>query len=86
MAPVVGLEETLAPESMGARGERAAAVIMAQMAPESVVPVVELPPDEEFGDSAEIDPNTAASAAARIAKFVSASDAVLGVGTSKAPP
>ena len=56
---------------------------MAQMAPESVVPVVELPPDEEFGDSAEIDPNAAASAAARIAEFISASEGALGAGTSK---
>ena len=56
------------------------------MALENVVLVVETPSDEEFGDSAEIDPNTAASAAAWIAKFVSSSEGVLGVGTSKGPP
>ena len=56
------------------------------MAPENVVPVVEMLPDEEFGDSEEIDPNAAASAVARIAEFISTSEGVLGAGTSKGTP
>ena len=56
------------------------------MALENVVLVVETPSDEEFGDSAEIDPNAAASAAARMAELVSASEGVLGAGTSEGPP
>jgi hypothetical protein len=85
-APVVGLEETLAPESTEAGDERAAVAATTQMAPENVVPVVETSSDEEFGDSAEIDPNATASAAARIAEFISASEGVLGAGTSEGPP
>jgi len=53
------------------------------MAPENAVPVVELPLSEEYGDSEEIDLATAASTAARIAKFILASEGALGAGTSK---
>ena len=56
MAPVVVLKETLIPESAGAGGEGTAAAGTEQMAPGNVVPVVELPPSEEYGDSEEIDP------------------------------
>lgn len=70
---------------MGARGEGAAAAAAAQTAPENVVPVLEILP-EEFEDLEEVDPNAAASAAARVADFVSASEGVLGVGPSEGPP
>ena len=55
------------------------------MAPGNVVPVVELPPSEEYGDSEDIDPVAMANAAARIAKFVSASEGVFGARTSEGP-
>ena len=48
------------------------------MAPENVVPVVQLPESsDEFGDSRDINPAAAASAANRVAEFVSASEEVL---------
>ena len=48
--------------------------------------VVELPDsNEEYGDSMDIDPATAASAAAHIAEFASASAGVLEAGTSEEP-
>ena len=46
--------------------------------------VVELPDSsEEYGDSMEIDPAAAASAAAHIAEFASASAGVLEAGASE---
>ena len=56
-----------------------------QKAPETAVPVVELPLSEEYGESKDIDPAAAASAATRIAEFVSASEGVFGVGMSEGP-
>jgi hypothetical protein len=53
------------------------------MAPAVEVPVKEMPADEEFGDSEENDPAVAASAAVRIAEFISASEGILGAGTSE---
>ena len=44
--------------------------VTVQAATESVIPVVQLPDSsEEFGDSRDIDPATAASAADKIAEF-----------------
>ena len=48
---MVGLEETPTLESMRAGGEGPATTAMAQTAPGNVVPVVELPSSEEYGDS-----------------------------------
>ena len=50
-----------------------------------MVPVVELPPSEVYGDSEYINPDAAASAAAWIAEFVSASEGVFGMGTYEGP-
>jgi len=51
-----------------------------------MVPVVQLPDSsEEYGDSMDIDPATAASAAEHIAEFASASADVLNAGTSEGP-
>ena len=46
---------------------------------------MELPLSEEYGESEDIDPAAAASAAARIAEFVSASEGVFGMGTYEGP-
>ena len=62
------MEETRVPEPAGARDQGAAVAAMAQMVPENVEPVVEPPLNsDEFGDSRDIDPAAAASAADRIA-------------------
>ena len=59
---------------------------MAPTTPENVVPVVQLPDSsEEFGDSRDIDPTAAASAADRIAEFTSACEEVLNAGTFEGP-
>ena len=51
-----------------------------------MVPVVQLPDSsEEYGDSMDIDPAAAASAAAHITEFASASADVLEAGTSEGP-
>ena len=83
-APVA--EETRVSVLAEARDEGVVAATMAQAAPESVVPVVQ-PPDssEEFGDSRDIDPAAAASAADKIAEFTSAYEEVLIEGTSEGP-
>ena len=61
-------------------------MVTAQTAPENVVLVVQLPESsEEYGDSRDINPAAAASAADRIAEFTSASEEVLGTGTSEGP-
>src|SRR6185437_1769552 len=83
-APAV--EETRVPDPAGARDDSVVAAAMAQTAPENVVPVVQLPKSsEEFGDSRDITPAAAASAADRIAEFTSASEEVLNAGTSEGP-
>ena len=69
-----------------ARDNGVVAAVTAQAAPERVVPVVQLPESsEEYGDSRDIDPAAAASAADRIAEFTSASEEVLNAGTSEGP-
>ena len=83
-APVA--EETRVSVPAEARDERVIAVKTAQVAQESTVPVVQLPDSsEEFGDSRDIDPAAAASAADRIAEFTSACEEVLNAGTSEGP-
>src|SRR6185295_7429717 len=62
------------------------AVVPVPTAQGSMVAVVELPDSsEECGDSMDIDPAAAASAAAHIAEFASASADVLEAGTSEGP-
>ena len=83
-APVA--EETRVSVPAEARDEGVVAAMMAQAAPESVVPVVQLPDSsEEFRDSRNIDPAAAASTADRIAEFTSACEEVLNAGTSEGP-
>ena len=73
-------------EPTEARDEVIVAVVPAPTAQGSVVAVVELPDNsEEYGDSMDIDPAAAASAAAHIAEFASASADVLKAGTSEGP-
>ena len=62
------------------------AAVPVQTAQGSIVPVVQLPDNsEEYGDSLDIDPAAAASAASHIAEFASASADVLEAGTSEGP-
>ena len=62
------------------------AVMPVQTVQGSMVPVVQLPDSsEEYGDSMDIDPAAAASAAAHIVEFASASAGVLEAGTSEGP-
>ena len=69
-----------------AQDEGVVAAMTAQAATESVIPVVQLPDSsEEFGDSRDIDPAAAASAADKIAEFTSACAEVLDEGTSGGP-
>ena len=71
-------------EPTEARDEGIIAVVPVPMAQISMVAVVELPDSsEEYGDSMDIDPAVAASAAAHIAEFASASIEVLEAGTSE---
>jgi hypothetical protein len=71
-APVVGGDPISEPTE--ARDEGTVAVVPAPTAQGSVAVVVELPESsEEYGDSMDIDPAAAASAAAHIAEFASAS-------------
>jgi hypothetical protein len=77
------LEESLVPELARAGDEGAATSAVAQTAPENAVPVVEFPPSEEYEDLEDIDPTAAASPAARIVEFVSASEGALSAGTSE---
>jgi hypothetical protein len=73
-------------EPTEARDEAIVAVVPAPTAQGSVVAVVELPDSsEEYGDSMDIDPAAAASAAAHIAVFASAGADVLEAGTSEGP-
>ena len=83
-APVV--EGAPVSEPTEARDEGLVAVAPMPMAQGSTAAVVELPDSsEEYGDSMDIDPAAAASAAAHIAEFASASADVLEEGTSEGP-
>ena len=83
-APAV--EETCIPEPARAGDEGVVAAATAQTTPENVVPFVELPQSsEEYEGSGEVNPVAAASAADKIAEFVSASQEILGAGTSEEP-
>ena len=78
--------ETRVPEPAGARDDGVVTAVTVQAAPENVAPVVQLPErSEEYGDSRDIDPAAAASAADRVAEFTSTSEEVLNAGTSKGP-
>jgi hypothetical protein len=71
-------------EPTEARDEGIVVVVPAPTPQGSAVVVVELPDSsEEYGDSMDIDPTAAASAAAQIAEFASASPGVLETGTSE---
>ena len=60
--------------------------VTAQAATDNVIPVVQLPDSsEEYGDSRDIGPAAAASAADKIAEFTSACAEVLDEGTSEGP-
>ena len=79
-------EETRVPEPAGSRDGGVVAAVTAQVAPENVVPVVQLQESsKEYGDSRDIDPAAAVSAADRIAEFTSASEEILNAGTSEGP-
>ena len=79
-----GVEGAPVSEPTEARDEGIVAVVPAPTAQGSMVAVVELPDSsEEYGDSMDIDPAAAASAAAHIAEFTSASTGVLEAGTSE---
>ena len=81
-----GMEGAPVSEPTEARDEGIIAVVLAPTAQGSMVAVVELPDSsEEYGDSMDIDPAAAASAAAHIAEFASASADVLNAGTSEGP-
>ena len=63
-----------------------APTVTTQAATDSAIPVVQLPDSsEEYGDSRDIDPAAAASAANKIAEFTSACAEVLDEGTSEGP-
>ena len=80
------VEETRVPKPKRAGDEGIAAEVMVKMAPMSTAPVVvQLLSSDEYGDSRDLDPTAATSAADRIAEFMSASEEVLGVGTSEGP-
>ena len=73
-------------EPTEARDEGTVAVVPVPTAQEGATAVVELPDSsEEYGDSMDIDPAAAASAAAHIAEFASAGADVLEAGTSEGP-
>ena len=73
-------------EPTKARDKGIIAAVPVQMVQRSMVPVVQLPDNsEEYGDSMDIDPAAAASAAAHIAEFASASADVLEAGTPEGP-
>jgi len=71
-------------EPTKARDEGIIATVPAQTAQRSMVPVVQLPDSsEEYGDSMDIDPAAAPSAATHIAEFASPSADVLEAGMSE---
>ena len=77
------MEETCVPEPARAGYE---GVVAAATVPENVVPFVELPQSSgEYEGSGEVNPVETASAADKIAEFVSASEEVLGAGASEGP-
>ena len=81
-----GMEGAPVSEPTEARDEGIVTAVPVQMAQGSMVPVVQLPnSSEEYGDSMDIDPAAAASAAAHIAEFALASADVLEAGTSERP-
>ena len=81
------VEETCVPEPARAGDEGVVvAAATAQTAPENVVPFVELPQSSgEYEGSGDVNPVASASAADKIAEFVSASEEVLGAGASEGP-
>ena len=81
-----GVERAPVSESIEARDEGIVAVVPVPTAQGSMVPVVQLPDSsEEYGDSRDIDPAAAASAANKIAEFMSACAEVLDEGTFGGP-
>ena len=79
-------EETRVAMPAEARDEGVVVATTVQVAPEGVVPVVQLPDSsEEYGDSRDIDPAAAASAADKIAELTSACAEALDEGTSEGP-
>ena len=83
-APVV--EESRVSVPAEAQDEGVVAAMTAQVATESVIPVVQLPDSsEEYGDSMDINPAAAACAATHIAEFASVGTDVLEAGTSEGP-
>ena len=79
-----GVEGAPVSEPTEARDEGIVVVVPVPTAQGSMVAVVELPDSsEEYGDSMDIDPAAAASAAAHIAEFASAGAGTLEVGTSE---
>ena len=86
MSGALVVQESRVPEPARAGDEGAVAAATVHTAPGNVEPVVELPlSSDEFGDSRDIDPAAAASAADRITVFVSASEEGLSAGTSEGP-
>ena len=85
------VEETrvLAPgeaQDVGVISVMTAPTVMAQAATDIAIPVVQLPDSSgKYGDSRDIDPAAAASAADKIAEFTSACMEVLDEGTSGGP-
>jgi hypothetical protein len=83
---VPAVEKTCVPEPAEAGDKGVVAVATAQTAPVNMVPVVQLSESsDEFGDTRDMDPATAASAANRFTEFVSASEEILSAGTSEGP-
>jgi len=70
-------------QDVGVAAVMTAPTVTAQAATDIVIPVVQLPDSsEEYGDSRDIDPAAAASAANKFAEFTSASAEVLDEGAS----
>jgi len=73
-------------QDVGVAAVMTAPTVTAQAATDIVIPVVQLPDSsEEYGDSRDIDPAAAASAADKITEFTSACAEVLDAGTSGGP-
>jgi len=80
-----GVEGAPISEPIEARDEGTVAIVPVPTAQEGATAVVELPDSSgEYGDSMDIDPAAAASAAAHIVEFASASAGVLEAGASEA--
>ena len=79
-----GVEGAPISEPTEARDEGTIAIVPVPTAQEGATAVVELPDSSgEYGDSMDIDPAAAASAAAHIVEFASASAGVLEAGASE---